>query len=110
MKHEEVLTANRLEAGLAAQELKEHSKLWRTAEGRFGWRGVASVLSPLLLISVGVVLCIQDGSLSRLFRQFDGVWMALLGFGLLTFNLWTNTQEQLRATRELLKRLERTRS
>ncbi len=110
MKQEEVLTANRLEAGLAAQELKEHSQLWRTAEGRRGWRGVASVLSPLLLFSLGVVLCIQDGSLSRLLQQSHGIWMALLGFGLLAFNSWANMREQLRGTRELLKRLERTRS
>lgn len=110
MRRGEVSAAEQLDAKLAIHSMRKQTQLWSIAEGSFGWRGAIALLLPLVLIAIGVAEVIQENGLADLVRDRSGALYVVLGLVLLGSFLWSNTQRQLNAMLELLKRLERERS
>jgi hypothetical protein len=110
MRHAEVSTAEHLDAKLALRSMRKHAELWKVAEGTMGWRGVVTLLPPVVLIAIGVAQLIQEKGLAELVREAGGAVYVLLGLVLLGSFLWSSTQRQLNAVLELMKRLENDRS
>jgi len=110
MTQERDLTPEQVDAHIAAHALRERSQLWRNAKGQMGWRGAVGIVTPLLLIAVGLVQAFINGSFYRLVTQSSGIWFVVMGVTLLALTAWGNMQAQLRATQEILRHLERTRS
>jgi hypothetical protein len=110
MRHGEVSTAEHIDAKLAIHAIRKQAQIWKTAEGAVGWRGAVVLVLPLLLIAIGLAQLIQEEGIAALMRESSGGVYVVLGVVLFGSFLWSNTQRQLNAMLELLKRLERDRS
>jgi len=108
VKQEETLTIDQLDARLVVQTLAERAQLWRSAEGRLGWRSVVGLVLSVLFIVIGVSQSTLTGELPGFFRSGSALFLTW-GFGLLALTAWVNMQVRLRATIELLRQLERAR-
>ena len=110
MHQSNLSTKEQLDAQLIAGEIRERAKLWKTAEGRFGWRIIFSSLTPVIVIILGVAMRLEERGFSGLMGEDPSGYFIVMGLVLLVVSLWGNTQRQISALRDLLKDQERRRS
>jgi hypothetical protein len=110
MKHREISPAEQLDAKLAIRSMRRHEHLWRIAEGRMRWVEGLGLLLALLLVAVGLLQMFREPGFSELMRSSQGLGTVVIGVALLGSFLWGQTQRQLNALLELVKRLELERS
>jgi hypothetical protein len=109
VKQTEPATEVQLNAQLAIQDVSERARLWRLAEGRFGWKLRIATLVPLLLLVLGIAIRILDHGFEGFIGEDAGAYFIVLGLALTGLNLWSSTQRQIGALRELLMAMERRR-
>jgi hypothetical protein len=78
--------------------------LWKRAEGRFGWQHFIGFFAwPTILIVLGFGRQISEKGLRGMFQDPSGVWYAALGLVILGVAMWWHMHERLRATLELVR-------
>jgi hypothetical protein len=99
MKNYEISSPEKLDAVLLHQNLEKHRKLWRAAEGRFGWTALIGLLCGGGLLIGSVVFAGGEIDTDELLR------LGLGAFLLLQFQIFT-AHAKGEALVELLRRLE----
>jgi hypothetical protein len=105
----DISTEAQVNAQLALQDLNQRTRLWRLAEGRFGWPIFVAGLLPVLLVIIGLVIRFLESGFAGIMGKDPSSYYIVLGIALFTLMLWSNTQRQIGAMRILLKDLERRR-
>lgn len=110
MKQTDISSSTQLDAKLALLELNERNRLWRLAEGRFGWPVIVAGFLPVLILVFGLAIRVVESGLAGFIGKDPSGYFIVLGLALLGLSLWGNTQRQIGAMRVLLRDLERSRS
>jgi hypothetical protein len=110
MTDNKISTAEKVDAKLTIRAMQDHLRLWKLAEGHFGWREIIVCLVPIVLITMGIAQLARDEGVVQLMQEAKGVGPIFLGLLFMVSFMWNHTQRQLNALRQVVKRLERDRS